>query len=85
MEQYVKEHFLFEERYFNLFNYGETAEHIAEHQIFLKKTEEFRNRSKTEEATLSVEILGYLEDWFIHHILVVDKRYVEDFKKNNIL
>ncbi|MEI8096655.1 MAG: bacteriohemerythrin [Candidatus Moraniibacteriota bacterium] len=84
MEVYVKEHFLYEERYFGLTNYAEATEHIAEHRIFLDKTEEFRERAKSKDSTLSIEILGYLEEWFIHHVLVVDRRYVEYFKEYGI-
>jgi hemerythrin-like metal-binding protein len=84
MEQYVKDHFQYEEGYFALCKYEATPEHIAEHRIFLEKTEEFRKRAETEDPTLSIEILGYLEDWFLHHVQVVDKQYVETFHKYGI-
>lgn len=81
MEQYVKEHFTYEEKFFELIQFKETEEHVREHRVFLEKTEEFRERAKTDEVTLSVEMLGFLEEWFIHHVQVVDRLYVEEFKK----
>ncbi len=84
MEAYTKEHFLFEEEYFKSFHYEGTEEHLAEHQIFLDKTQDFRMRASTEGTTLLIEILGYLEEWFLHHVLVVDKKYVADFHLHGI-
>jgi hemerythrin-like metal-binding protein len=84
MEQYVRDHFLFEEKYFEMFQYEETDEHVAEHYVFLEKTEEFRKRAVIEDPNLSIEMLGYLEEWFIHHVLIVDRKYVEVFKRNGI-
>lgn len=84
MEAYVKEHFLYEEEYFKSFQYAETESHLAEHRIFLEKTAEFRSRALSEDVTLSVEMLGYLEEWFLHHVQVVDRGYVEEFQKHGI-
>jgi len=81
MEKYVQEHFLFEEKFFTASLYEKTKEHIAEHHIFLEKTKEFRERALTGDVSLSLEMLGYLEEWFLHHVLVVDKQYVDTFKK----
>ncbi|HCJ45350.1 MAG: bacteriohemerythrin [Candidatus Moranbacteria bacterium] len=85
METYMKEHFFFEEEYFKTLQYDGTAEHITEHQVFLDKTKDFRTRALDEEdAMLSIEILGYLEEWFLHHVLVVDRQYVSDFQAHGI-
>lgn len=84
MELYVKEHFSFEEKCLAACSYEQTPGHVKEHQKFLGKTKEFRKRSKTEDPLLLVEMLGYLEEWFLHHVLVVDREYVETFKKCGI-
>ncbi|MDD2766188.1 MAG: bacteriohemerythrin [Candidatus Moranbacteria bacterium] len=81
MERYVQTHFLFEEKFFTACRYEKTSEHIAEHHLFLEKTQEFRTRALTGDISLSLEMLGYLEDWFLHHVLVIDRQYVDDFKK----
>lgn len=81
MERYVETHFSFEEKFFTACLYKKTAEHIAEHHLFLEKAREFRSRALTGDISLSIEMLGYLEEWFLHHVLVIDKQYVDDFKK----
>lgn len=81
MEEYIKEHFSLEEKFFIACSYENAAEHIVEHDVFLEKTEEFRKRAKTDDAILSVEMLGYLEGWFLHHVLVTDKKYVDVFRR----
>lgn len=79
VEQHAHEHFAYEEGYFAKFDYQESIPHMHEHQAFSEKIEEFRKRTGMQDPHVFVEALDYLEQWFLHHVLVVDRRYVDLF------
>ena len=84
VERHALEHFTYEEGYFTDYGYPEAPSHHQEHQAFLKKIEEFRERVKKEDPLFFVEVLDYLEQWFLHHVQVVDRRYVELFVSRGV-
>lgn len=84
LAKYAKIHFQKEEFFFQRFNYPETVEHMREHQFFIEKVESFKSEFKAGKITLTFELLGFLKDWIDHHILEVDKRYMECFQKNGL-
>jgi len=84
VERHAREHFAYEEGFFIRYNYSDAMPHHQEHEAFLAKIEEFREKTKTEKTKLFAEALDYLEQWFLHHVLVVDRRYVELFLAEGI-
>lgn len=84
VEAHAREHFTYEEGFFIRYNYSDAMPHHQEHEAFLAKIEEFREKTKAEKTDLFVEVLDYLEQWFLHHVLVVDRRYVELFLAEGI-
>jgi len=84
LTKYAKIHFQKEEFFFQRFNYSETIEHMREHQLFIEKVESFKSEFKAGKITLTFELLSFLKDWIDHHIMEVDKRYMECFQKNGL-
>jgi hemerythrin len=73
--KYTIYHFQTEERYFVEFDYPDTNEHVKEHQEFVKKVSDFTVSYTAGKATISMEILAFLREWVVKHILGSDKRY----------
>lgn len=82
---YAKNHFSFEEELMRKADYSDIEEHIAEHEKFLeivKGYEEIYISGKSPDIT---EIMEFIYNWFKHHIMVSDQKYVEALKKADII
>lgn len=81
MRRYAEDHLSYEERLFDECGYAGTDDHRREHDTFRETIEEFCERAKAHNNPIvAIELLGYLEEWLLEHILVSDRRYVETFK-----
>lgn len=88
LNDYAKFHFSTEEKYFDQFNYEDKEEHTKRHRDYEVKVVDLEKKIlelKGEDATrLAFEILDFLEDWWVNHILYEDKEYTELFNKNGL-
>lgn len=84
MRAYAEEHLAYEERLFERCGYTESDSHRAEHDVFRETIDEFQERTKGRDPIVAIEMLGYLEEWLMKHILVTDKKYVAAFTENGI-
>jgi hemerythrin-like metal-binding protein len=82
--EYTKSHFAFEEDVFNKFGYSEKEGHILAHQTLTEKVVRYKEKYESGETILGVEMLGFLKDWLIGHIVGVDKRYQSFFIDHGI-
>lgn len=82
--QYAGYHFQTEEKYFEEFGYSEKEEHIAEHNKFKEKVLDIHKKHKDEEMELSFELVDFLEDWLLDHLMTMDRKYVELFKSKGL-
>ena len=73
--KYTKEHFSTEEKLFAKHAYPEAAEHKVQHDKFVEKVSEFKERFEAGKMTMSVEMRLFLSNWLVTHILKVDKNY----------
>lgn len=81
---YINNHFATEEKYFKMFHYVEAEEHVLEHKIFHEKIDEIQKKYNDDTLTLSFQLVDYLEDWWIHHIMIIDKKYKNCFQKHGL-
>lgn len=81
---YAVIHFGTEEKYFDQFNYEGAVEHKAEHRKLEEQVLKFQTEFKSGEKDISVELIDFLEDWLINHLMVMDKKYVDCFHKNGL-
>jgi len=72
MTQYAGEHFALEEKLMKEYNYPEREAHINQHTDFRKKTVDFCLAVMNKEESIAQNILRYLSDWLVNHILKVD-------------
>jgi hemerythrin len=77
MTDYIKYHFSYEEEYLKEINYPELVIHELEHLDFIEKTTNFCIGTLNVEKNISEDILQFLKDWLINHILKSDMKYKE--------
>lgn len=78
---YTKTHFRREEIYFATTNYPETLEHKLQHEMFIERIVALKKDFENGDKEISIELIKYLSDWLINHILISDKRYMAHLKK----
>lgn len=81
---YARTHFETEEKYFQQFDYPEAASHIKEHEEFIQKVREFQTRPAKGQFSLSIQVLQFLGNWLINHILGTDKKYSVFFNDHGL-
>ena len=83
---YSKTHFKVEEDYFNQFNYINKDEHVVLHHYYIAKVATFiiEKYSEKTKFALSLEVIDFLEDWWINHINFEDKKYTETFHQHGV-
>ncbi|WP_432737150.1 bacteriohemerythrin [Maridesulfovibrio sp. FT414] len=79
---YTKYHFGYEEKIFDKHHYPETEPHKKLHRIFIQKIADFKKDVDSGKVTASTEIIRFLKDWLIKHIMVVDAKYTDFMHKH---
>lgn len=72
---YAKYHFESEEKYFVEFNYSGKAEHVEEHNSFRKSVSDLKKRSDEGKPVFTMELMTFLKQWLVTHIMDSDKKY----------
>lgn len=73
--QYSKEHFSEEEICLLNNQYPNYEKHRKQHKLFLDKIVQFSSDYNSGKYLLHVDILLFLKNWVLQHILVADKEY----------
>jgi hemerythrin-like metal-binding protein len=83
LNDYVIYHFATEEKYFKEFEYKDAPMHISQHEKY--KIDIAKMEKDADNGALDVyELLFYLENWWINHILDSDKKYSEFFNEHGL-
>jgi hemerythrin-like metal-binding protein len=81
-------HFNTEEKYFDKFDYIDSDKHKESHDDYKVKVAEFKKKiedaSDSDMTDIAYEILDFLEDWWVEHILHEDMKYAELFIKSGV-
>lgn len=75
LEDYLKIHFKSEEALLHKANYPNIEEHIIEHEMFIKKVDEFVLGYQANSPILLNNMLDFLKKWLVSHIMVTDYVY----------
>lgn len=84
MIDYTDYHFKSEEKYFDKYKYPETEKHKAIHKSFVEKAVELKTGLENGSVTVSYDIMNFLRQWLIDHIMGEDHKYTKFFKENQI-
>ena len=76
LRDYTATHFSDEEKLFAPTSYRGTQEHIKIHRKFVAKLDEVEQELQNGTATVSMELLTFLKDWLVQHIMGTDPTYV---------
>ncbi len=82
--KYKMFHFTTEEKYFNDFNYEGKEDHIARHKEFNDKLIMMRAKYPTYSVEFAFELVDFLENWLINHLMVTDQKYVKCFHEHGL-
>ena len=77
MMSYLNRHFGDEEKMMRDNGYPDVDSHIQMHRNFVAKTNDFLDRYVSERGAIAEDMLGFLKDWFINHIVKIDKQYTD--------
>jgi hemerythrin len=83
LENYTVTHFAYEEATFDAKGFIGSSAHKFEHKLFVKKLEKyFTNLEKidSDQKGVLVELLTFVSDWLVLHIIKTDREYVELLK-----
>jgi len=81
---YASNHFATEEKYFDLYQYENAAEHKEEHRKLKAKVADFYEKLQKGEMDITLDLLDFLEDWLVDHLEKQDWKYKECFRKNGL-
>ncbi len=72
---YANYHFNTEETLMSKYGFPELSAHKKEHENFKAKVKEFLDKKAKGEATLTMEVMTFLKDWLVKHVMGTDKKY----------
>jgi hemerythrin-like metal-binding protein len=78
---YTINHFSLEESMMREFGYSNYHAHKQEHSDFVNKLNDFKSKFLSGEAKLNINMLNFLKDWLLNHILEVDKKTFLEIQK----
>jgi hemerythrin-like metal-binding protein len=73
--KYTQAHFKAEEGLMQSHQYPDLTNHKAEHDRFTKTVVDFQGKFQRNEIGLTSEVMDFLKDWLMKHIMGVDKKY----------
>jgi hemerythrin-like metal-binding protein len=82
--EYKKFHFATEEKYFKEFNFDGEEEHIQKHEEFNDRLNQLKEKYPKYTIEFAFELIDFLEDWLINHLMVVDQTYVKCFHEHGL-
>ncbi|MDU0460953.1 MAG: bacteriohemerythrin, partial [Geobacteraceae bacterium] len=82
--KYVDYHFKAEEEMMRDYGYAKIQLHTSEHESFENRLNEFQKSMISSEEEFDVEVIYFLEEWLLNHILLSDKELVNFINNTSI-
>ncbi|WP_291329822.1 bacteriohemerythrin [Desulfovibrio sp. UCD-KL4C] len=79
---YTQKHFKYEEELFDKHGYSDSQHHKKLHKNFIAEVVSFKNEVEEGNGRTAHDLIRFLKDWVIKHILVVDAKYKDYMKEN---
>ncbi|MDX9698128.1 MAG: bacteriohemerythrin [Rhodocyclaceae bacterium] len=80
LERYTVLHFTEEETFMRSIGYTDFDTHIQYHRTFVSFIQK-EKKATQEGKEVSLELLHFLRDWLVNHILVEDRRYADQYQQ----
>lgn len=81
---YTIEHFDYEEQLFDTHGYPDADAHKKEHKDLVAQVARFKQSFKSGKEELTKDLMDFLKDWLMNHIMDIDKKYSPFLKDKNI-
>jgi hemerythrin-like metal-binding protein len=75
--EYARWHFQGEESAMRRAGYADIERHVAEHCEFTKKVHEFYAEYGETANGIPIDVLYFMRDWLLKHILNTDRQYIQ--------
>jgi len=72
---YTAIHFIHEENMFMKYDWPERNDHKEHHKKLVDEVKDFQSKFESGEVTVSSDLLNFLKDWLMNHIMKEDKKY----------
>lgn len=82
LEKYTISHFAAEEIFLREIRYEQFPEHKSAHEGFVARIAEEKAKLLAGQA-ITLDLVRFLKEWLINHILVSDKAYALEYKKRS--
>lgn len=82
--RYAEEHFSHEQRAMDHHRFPERFQHKLEHDRFLEQVFELNRRLADGETEVGEDILAFLRDWLLNHILRTDRKFAGFFADKSV-
>ncbi len=73
LHEYTKYHFNAEEAMMQQYDFPSHSSHEKEHAQFSQHVDELQSKLTIGEALYNIQIVVFLKDWLVNHILVTDR------------
>ena len=73
LETYARYHFDTEEKLMSAHKYDESEAHKNGHELFTKTVKRFRHQFDSGHVVVSTEVLFFLREWIVAHIMKADR------------
>ena len=84
LNSYVSEHFLLEEKLLEENNYPGLIGHSTRHTEYGERIADFCLKTVEKNKNVPEQLLSYLREWWIGHILIEDMKYKSFFEEKGI-
>ena len=64
-----------EEQYFKQHAYPGMANHVKEHEDLIRTVTELKKAFEGNKATITLDMMNFLKDWLVKHIMKSDKDF----------
>lgn len=84
MIEYTMFHFTAEEAQFKTLGYPDVKGHVKQHEYFIRKVEKFVADFDNNKPVLSGDLIFFLRDWWLNHIMSEDMLYSSFFNERGV-
>ncbi len=85
LAEYTLYHFAHEEKLFRASAYPHRDAHKKQHDLLVERVVKFQEAFQKGEASLSMDLMNFLNEWLQNHILVTDMKYANFSREKRIL
>lgn len=84
LADYTNYHFTLEESLMVRHNYILFDAHKKEHKFFIAKVKGYQDKTQYENSSLPIDVINFLREWLLHHIIKADKMLPPAFNNSII-